>query len=57
MLNPMAVNISMVRSGVQGEPLLISLQSVLIGFSIILFVFVAGLRNFSRKQSKVVKFL
>ncbi len=57
MLNPMAVNISMVRSGVQGEPLLISLQSVLIGFSIILFVFIAGLRNFSRKQSKVVKFL
>ena len=54
MLNPMAVNISMVRSGVQGEPLLISLQSVLIGFSIIFFVFIAGLRNFSRKQSKVV---
>ena len=55
--NPMAVNISMVRSGVQGEPLMISSQSVFIGFSIILLVFFIGLRNFSRKQSKVVKFL
>jgi len=55
--NPMAVNISMVRSGVQGEPLIISSQSVLIGFSVILLVFFIGLRNFSRKQSKVVKFL
>tara|TARA_B100000683_G_scaffold274795_1_gene323835 strand:+ start:2759 stop:3598 length:840 start_codon:yes stop_codon:yes gene_type:complete len=55
--NPMAVNISMVRSGIQGEPLIISSQAVLIGFSVILFVFFIGLRNFSRKQSKVVKFL
>ncbi len=55
--NPMAVNISMVRSGIQGEPLIISSQAVFIGFSVILSVFFIGLRNFSRKQSKVVKFL
>lgn len=56
-VNPMAVNISLVRSGVQGEPLLISAQSVFIAFSVIFALFFLGLRTFSKKQSKVVKFL
>ena len=56
-VNPMAVNISLVRSGVQGDPLLISSQSILIAFSVIFVLFFLGLRIFSKSQCKVVKFL
>tara|TARA_B100000575_G_C23103124_1_gene636535 strand:- start:700 stop:1551 length:852 start_codon:yes stop_codon:yes gene_type:complete len=56
-VNPMAVNISLVRSGIQGEALMMSSQAVIIAFSIIIFIFIIGLRNFSRQQNKVVKFL
>lgn len=56
-VNPMATNISMVRSGIQGEALLISMQSILISFGVTLLIFVYGLFVFSKNHSKVVKLL
>ena len=56
-VNPMAANISIVRSGIQGEGLLISTQSLLISMGITLFIFIYGLYVFSKQQSKVVKML
>ena len=56
-VNPMATNISIVRSGIQGEALLISSQSVIISLCITLFIFIYGLHVFSKQQSKVVKML
>jgi len=56
-VNPMAANISIVRSGIQGEGLLISTQSLMISICITLFIFICGLYVFSKQQSKVVKML
>ena len=56
-VNPMAANISIVRSGIQGEGLLISTQSLMISICITLFIFIYGLHVFSKQQSRVVKML
>lgn len=56
-VNPMAANISIVRSGIQGEGLLISTQSLMISICITLFIFISGLYVFSKQQSRVVKLL
>ena len=56
-VNPMAANISIVRSGIQGEGLLISTQSLMISICITLIIFIYGLYVFSKQQSKVVKML
>jgi len=56
-VNPMASNISMVRSGIQGEALLISSESVLLSMGLTLLIFIWGLHVFSKNQSRVVKML
>ena len=56
-VNPMAANISIVRSGIQGEGLLISTQSLMISICITLVIFIYGLYVFSKQQSRVVKML
>lgn len=56
-VNPMAANISIVRSGIQGEGLLISTQSLMVSICITLFIFIYGLHVFSKQQSRVVKML
>lgn len=56
-VNPMAANISIVRSGIQGESLLISTQSLMVSICITLFIFIYGLHVFSKQQSRVVKML
>jgi len=55
--NPMAVNISIVRSGILGEPLLIDPISALISAVSTFVLLWIGLFIYSRYQNKVVKYL
>ena len=55
--NPMAVNISTVRSGILGEPLAIAPSSVLLSAMCTFGLLWLGLFVYSRYQNKAVKYL
>lgn len=55
--NPMAVNISVVRSGILGEPLIIDSMSVIISFISTIGLLWLGLFTYSKLQNKAVKYL
>jgi ABC-type polysaccharide/polyol phosphate export permease len=55
--NPMAVNISTVRSGILGRPLTIETTSILASAASTLFLLWIGLWVYSRFQNKAVKYL
>lgn len=55
--NPMAVNISTVRSGILGKPLIIEPASVLASAASTLLLLWIGLWIYSRLQNKAVKYL
>jgi ABC-type polysaccharide/polyol phosphate export permease len=55
--NPMAVNISTVRSGILGKPLAIETTSILASAASTLFLLWIGLWVYSRFQNKAVKYL
>ena len=55
--NPMAVNITTVRSGILGEPLMIEPSAVLISAASTFALLYMGLWIYSRYQNKAVKYL
>jgi ABC-type polysaccharide/polyol phosphate export permease len=57
LLNPMAVNISVVRAGILGQPLLISTQSILYSFLTTVSILWLGLYVYSKMKNKAVKYL
>ena len=56
-VNPMAVNISTVRSGILGSELIIDPASVLFSFVSTMFLLFCGLLIYSKQQNKAVKYL